>query len=410
MGTEVIRLTMAAKLANSSYSADLREAIALDPTDPSLYNWLGVIHLYSLEDNDDVQAVTDFHRAIALNPHVPEFWLNLSSACESSGNRACAGEAIERAVDLSPMTPRLHWEAANYYLLAGRSELAWLEVRRLLRLDPGYAAETFSLCYRAFRDPKLILDELFPGDSDPNLLLGYANFLLAHDEGDEAFHVWSRAASGPKPVSFKAAEPYLEQLIALQRYPDAVAVWNELLRRGSVPKPAPADPQNLVFNGGFERSPLNAGLDWRSRDVAYVSVDFGDPAPYQGSRCLRVDFRVGHNEEVEPVYQFIPVAANRSYLLKAFVRSDVITSDSGPRLRVQDPACPACLDGSTATTVGATPWHSVSLNFTTGAHTRVVRLSVWRPRSRSFPSEITGSFWLDDVAVKPIAASRGATQ
>jgi tetratricopeptide (TPR) repeat protein len=409
MGREVIRLTMAVWLTNSPHPADLRRAIALDPPDPSLYNRLGLVHLYSFEEFNNAQAVSDFRSAIALNPHVALFWLNLSSACESSGNRACAGEAIDRAVSLSPMAPRLHWAAANYYLRTGQSERVWSEFRRLLGLDPGYAELTFDLCYRAFRDPKLILDKLLPDGSDPILLVGYANFLLAHNDGNDALQVWSRAAAGSNPVTFKAADLYLEQLIALRRYQDAVVVWNDLLRSRSVARPAAADPQNLVFNGGFEQSPLNAGFDWRSADVAYASLDLSDAAPYQGSRCLRVDFTVGHNEEYELAYQLIPVATKQSYRLTGFVRSDGITSDSGPRLRVQDPECPACLAVSTGATVGTTPWHSVSLNFMTGAQTRVVRLSVWRPRSRSFPMEITGSFWLDDVAVKPISLLQGST-
>jgi hypothetical protein len=31
---------------------------------------------------------------------------------------------------------------------------------------------------------------------------------------------------------------------------------------------------------------------------------------------------------------------------------------------------------------------------------QVIRISVWRPRSRAFPMEISGQFWLDDVAVR----------
>jgi len=29
----------------------------------------------------------------------------------------------------------------------------------------------------------------------------------------------------------------------------------------------------------------------------------------------------------------------------------------------------------------------------------VVRLSLWRPRGRAFPTEISGSFWLDAVSL-----------
>jgi hypothetical protein len=176
-----------------------------------------------------------------------------------------------------------------------------------------------------------------------------------------------------------------------------------LQRLGVIAKPAGSEQDNLVYNGGFEQPPLEAGFDWRSQPSPYASVDFADSPPYEGTRCLRVDFSVSQNDEFEPVYQVIPVAPNQAYTLAAYVRSRDVTSDSGPRLRVTDPACPSCLDASTATTVGTTPWHTVTLNFFAGPQTQAVRVSVWRPRSQTFPTEITGTFWLDAVSLKAMA-------
>jgi hypothetical protein len=167
-----------------------------------------------------------------------------------------------------------------------------------------------------------------------------------------------------------------------------------------VKKPATGEPDNLIFNGDFEQVPLNAGFDWRTREVPYLSLAFPDSGAYRGSRCLRLDFTVGRNDESEAVYQFVPVVPYQGYSLTAYARSNNITSDSGPRLRVLDPACPACLDVSSETTVGTTPWHPVSLKFSTGDHAQVVRVSVWRPRSRTFPTAITGTFWLDTVSLE----------
>jgi hypothetical protein len=121
---------------------------------------------------------------------------------------------------------------------------------------------------------------------------------------------------------------------------------------------------------------------------------------------LRLDFTSNQNDESEAVYQIVPVAPSRAYLLTAYTRSEDITSGSGPRLRVLDPGCAGCLNVSTETTVGTTPWHLVSLRFSTGAQAQVVRVSVWRPRSRAFPEEITGTFWLDAVSLKSITSDK----
>jgi len=156
-----------------------------------------------------------------------------------------------------------------------------------------------------------------------------------------------------------------------------------------------------VFNGAFEQFPLNAGFDWRWSDrITYLAVDFTAPAAFHGSRCLRIDFTVTRNQEYEPVYQIVPVLPNRAYRVEAYVRSEDLTSDTGPELRVSDTQQRGFSDAASDTTVGTTPWHLVRVYFSSGPNTRAVRLSVWRPLGRVFPTEITGSFWLDAVSLE----------
>ncbi len=50
-----------------------------------------------------------------------------------------------------------------------------------------------------------------------------------------------------------------------------------------------------------------------------------------------MEFTVSRNDQYVPLYELVPVAPNQVYLLTAYVRSQDITSDSGPRLQVQDP-------------------------------------------------------------------------
>jgi hypothetical protein len=115
-----------------------------------------------------------------------------------------------------------------------------------------------------------------------------------------------------------------------------------------------------------------------------------------------MDFTVGRNENYIGPLQFVPVVPNQDYLLKAYVRSQNITSDSGPRLQVIEPGCPTCMNALSETTQGTTPWHLVTLKFITGPNTHLVGVLVLRQRGRSFPNEITGSFWMDSVSLNAI--------
>jgi hypothetical protein len=271
---------------------------------------------------------------------------------------------------------------------------------RLLELSPEYANPTFALTLRAYHDPPMILAKVVGNEKDSQMGLAYVDFMSANNQFDAAHQAWTHIAEGGSPFSFDAVQVYIERLLNQRRYVEAQAIWSQLEARGIIAKPADSEAGNLLFNGGFEQPPLDAGFDWRSPPASYVSVDFADASPYAGAHCLRVDFLVGQNDEFEPVYQILPVVRDQAYTLTAYVRSRDITSDSGPRLRVIDPDCPGCLDASTNTTVGSTPWHNVTLKFTAGPQTQVVRISLWRPRSRVLPMEISGSFWLDAVSVR----------
>ncbi len=403
-----IRIAIASTLGRSTKLSELRRAVALDPANPELQHWLGLVYLYASQEPNPAEGLNHLRRATELNPYKPFYWSDLASACESIDDRACADGAFERALNLSPMTPRLHWLTAHYYLRTDRPETARLHFHRLLELSPNYAWPTFRLCLQAWGDPEVIWQKVLP--DNPSLKVAYVNFLSAQGEADFAYRVWAQTVvqngAHASPLPLALAEPYLDRLLDLGRNREAFSVWQDLQRLGIVEKPAAGDQDNLVFNGDFEQVPLNAGFDWRYREAPYPSLDFLDPAAYQGVRCLRLDFTVKRNEDYEPVYQIVPVVPHQEYLLMAYVRSENITSDSGPRLRVMDIVCPDCLNVSSETTVGTTLWHVVSLRFSTGAPTQFVRLSVWRPRSRTFPTEITGSFWLDAVSLKPVSSAR----
>jgi hypothetical protein len=221
------------------------------------------------------------------------------------------------------------------------------------------------------------------------------------DQGDNdtAYRIWRLVVAESRPFPFSSAAPYLERLIALGRIEEAVHVWQDLERLGIVKRYEADEKDNLIFNGDFEQSPLNAGFDWRVGSGTYLAVDFSAPGAYHGAHCLRVDFTVSRNDEYEPAYQIVPVLPHHAYTLQAYVRSADITSDTGPCLRVSDTQPGGFPDAISDTTVGTTPWHPLRLSFSTGPQTRAVRVSFWRPRSRVFPTEISGTSWLDAVSL-----------
>lgn len=403
---EAIKIAAVIAFGRSMDVSEVRRGLALDPNNAQLHHRLSQLYGDSLALSNLTERVAQARQATALNPNKSDYWLNLASACESIRDDACADQSLQRALVLCPMVPLVWWVAGDHYLRTNQPEVALSCFHRLLELNPDYVAPVLGLTFRVYGDPKIIFEKVVGGGSDARLALAYADFMSANNEFDAAHQAWSQVASRGSAFTFAAIRPYLEQLLSRGRFQEAHAVWLDLEQRGTIAKPPDGEQGNLVFNGGFEQVPLGAGFDWRSQPSPYVSLDFADPSAYEGAHCLRVDFPVSQNVELEPVYQTIPVAPGGAYSLAAYLRTRDITSECGPQLRVVDPYCSACLSVSTESTSGSTAWHSVKVSFIAGKQTQVVRVSVWRPRCRTFPMDISGSFWLDEVSLRAIAGTQ----
>jgi tetratricopeptide (TPR) repeat protein len=412
---ETVRVTTAATLADSRSLNKVRWSLRIDPGNPRLYHRLGLLAYLAAVFPEPGQMISAedsigfLKKAVDLSPYQAPYWLDLAATCDALHRPDCANAAFERAVKLDPMRPQLRWLAANCYLREGLTDSALTHFRQVLALDDSYASDTFRICTRVLRGSQSSLESILPPDSSPGLKLSYINSLLAEGQADVACQLWTRTLSNDPRLSFALVQPFLDGLITLGRMRQAKAIWLDLEKLGVTPRDSAAGQKNQIYNGNFEQVPLNAGFDWRYVESAYLSLNFGDNQAYEGSRCLRLDFTVDRNEEYEPVYQMVPVLPAQSYFLKAYVRSEDVTSDSGPRVHIVDPACSSCLNVSTQGTVGTTAWHPVSVAFSTGPGTEAVKISVWRQRGRAYPASISGSFWLDSVSLEAQTAKEDST-
>ena len=129
-----IKIAAITALTKSSQASKVRKGLVLDPDNPALHNRLSQLYGNSLEPSNLAESVAQAHRATALNPSQSDYWLTLASACESVHDNACADQALQHSLVLSPMVPSVWWIAGNRYLRAGRPEVALPCFRRLLDL------------------------------------------------------------------------------------------------------------------------------------------------------------------------------------------------------------------------------------------------------------------------------------
>jgi serine/threonine-protein kinase len=115
-------------------------AQSLDPVSSIVARDVGVIHYFR---RDFEAALEQCDHTIELNPHFAPAYLTLSLVQEQRGDFDEALAALERAVSLSPLSPRMQGALGRTLALAGKRDLATKALRKLETLAKGRYVSPF---------------------------------------------------------------------------------------------------------------------------------------------------------------------------------------------------------------------------------------------------------------------------
>ena len=397
----IAKASIAQVVARTLDVQHLRRAIKLDPGNAQYHLTLGRLYEYVVPETDPQKAMEEFRRAAGLSPYDPEPWLNLAAAAEFQGNTAEAEKYLERANYLAPNLPLYQWPIGNFYLLHGNTREAFRHLKVVLAGTREYDQVLFSTAWKASGNADQIVEQLIPRDLPAEF--SYLYYLLAHQQYLETQPVWKRIMAGPDKFSPPQASGYIDSLINAHRPGDAFQVWTDLERKGLVKYVATGPQENLLTNGDFEDEMLNMGFTWRIAPVESVYAGVDTSTYHSASHALLVQFTGKQNLDYRQVYQYVKVSPGRSYRLQAFLKTEGITTDSGPRLEVRDAYDPGALDKFTDNLTDSTNgWMSLLLDFKTGAKTELLVVSLTRLPSQKLDNLVAGKVWVDDVRMTPL--------
>lgn len=400
---QVIRVAWVTNKLQVFSIPEVKTAIRLDPENADLRHWLGLVYTSVPTEINPEESVKNLREAVRLNPGRWDFWSDLGTSCDFLGDTACADDAFSRAESLNPWTPALEWALGNHYLLTDRAERAFPYFHQLLEKDPGYLDATFRLCLRAVGDPQAIYAGVVPQGKDPTARFAFLTFLASKGEYDDAMKIWGKMISGTdRSPRLTAIKPFLDLLIEHNRIADASMVWTDLSRSGIIPSSPRQTDGNLLYDPDLQMPPLNTGFAWRMSEYPEIQLELSDSSCHRGPNCLQIYFAVGRNAEYDLLDQVVLVKPNTNYRLTASVRSDSLSSDAGPRLRVVELGCGNCPARMSDPTLGTTPWHPVEITFETQPLTQAVKISFWRPQGNTSTGDITGTVWLDDLLLRAV--------
>lgn len=393
------RFWLAGQWATSYEPEPLRAAIELDPGNADYYYRLGHFFHLDFTRRDLDQAILFYRRATEIDPRSAEYWTALADTYELVGDVEAAEQAYEKAVHSYPISPAVAWAHGNFHLRRGELAVAFREFRRALSVDPSLARSAFRLCWGATADTELILREAIP--ADPPLLLTALNYLISLNRLPAAERVWLRLVDLGQRLPLQQTFRYVDALIRAGRTEAAQTAWREALQLGA-PTRLVLGQGPAITNGDFEQDLVNGGLGWRYRPAPGATMAYDSAVQHTGSRSLRLTFDGTQDLDFQHLWQYVPVEPGMRYQFEAFLKTEDLSTRSGVRFRIFDPAQPSVLDILTEGLTGTQDWTRQEAEFSPRPSTHLVIIALRRSRTRQLYDRLEGRVWVDGVSLRPV--------
>ena len=388
-------------LAREPVAGRLALAIRLDPANAEYHLGLGRLFQYGVSDVQPEKAQDQFQRSAQLSPRDPRPLLELGASLALQGKTSEAASCLLQADFLAPNLPNVQWSVANFFLLQGNVDEAFRHFRVVLSGTAKYDQIIFSTAWKASSDADKILQQLIPRNLPTEF--NYLYFLVNQDRYAEAQSVWKRIIGTGERFPPQRVADYVLRLINTRQPDEAYAVWTDLQANGIVPNPIGTPHGNLISNPGFEDEPVNMGFAWHIEPLESVYAGLDTSTYRSPSHSLLIQFLGKQNLSYGGAFQYVKVSPGSSYRLQAFVKTEGITTDTGPQLEVNDAYDASALHVFSENFIGTTTgWEPILLTFKTGSKTKLIVVRIRRFPSRKFDNLIAGKFWLDDVQLTPL--------
>ena len=374
-------------------------ASRLDPGSSDYHLKLGRLYEYSLTDINPTRAIEELSRAADLSPMDAQPWLDLGAAQEVAGRIDDASVSLRRADYLAPTQPGFQWAIANFFLLHGDTKEAMRHFKVVLAGTGQFNQIIFDTAWKAIGNGNEILSVLIPDNLETEIR--YLDYLIRKGQLPDATAVWHRFTGEHAEFDPALGGYYIDVMMRTGHEDEAYKAWADLENHHLVSDPT--EPDNLLSNGDFESELRNLGFGWRLYDTPGVYIGLDSTVFRSVGHSMVIAFSGSSgNVFYEGLQHWVKVNPGTAYQARAYLKTEDITTDSGPRLWVHDPVKPAAFNRYSDQLVGTNNgWTLVTVDFTPTPKTRYVTVAIARIPSQKLDNVIAGKVWVDDVSVVP---------
>jgi tetratricopeptide (TPR) repeat protein len=360
--------------------------VALKTLDPSRQPAVVALQRADQSPISQPQVVALLTEAVERDSANPYRWADLGQALTET-DAPKARTCYTRALELSRDIPQIWLRDANFHFQLGEPEQALATASRVLKTVPDYDSVLFGYFTQFGLKSPVVLAKI--GD-DRRAVRSYTQYQVDHNFFDDATVAWHHAvAAGFNDEGLTAS--YIDTLLRGHLYDQAQSDWLANVGKNRGPYPE----KNLIFNGGFESIPVRSAFDWKISPIDGVETA-RNPSGHDGHWALRVKFDGNSNVSFANASQVTRIHPG-AYRLRAWVRTQEITTNEGPLLEIQDAESPARLNFHTEPFLGTEDWHLFEQTFAVPSGTNLLVLRVVRQPSLKFDNKVSGIFWLDSV-------------
>lgn len=380
--------------------AGFEAAARLEPSNSDNWYLLGRYWQYSLDESDPARAISNYRRALSINPRSVDAWLDLGTIYETENNSSAARAAYLQARNAYPASAEVSWRYGNFLLRQGQLPAAFAEIRRAVYADPKRSAEAFSRCWRVDFSVESVLDTVIPPNRDAYLAVIHE--LAATDKLPSTLIVWQRLVALHPRMSPTDVLRFIDFLIEKGHFDDAHRVWQDAVSFSDINTGDPS--ASVLWDGGFESNVQGGGFSWfYPAPPPGVQVSLDRRQKHNGKQALRIFFAARQNTNYEGLCSNVAVQPDTTYRFTAWARTEALTSDEGIRFRLygSSDSHPTTFADSQDFR-GTQPWTRLEMPWTSGPDVHRARVCIQRNPSRGFDRRIQGTAWVDDLALVPV--------
>jgi hypothetical protein len=224
----------------------------------------------------------------------------------------------------------------------------------------------------------------------------YLVYLYEIGDKESAKKAWGKRASYGIKNGRNETLRQIEFLITHGDLNEAFQVWRSRLQEEGLFTPSDG---NLITNGGFEtKEILGGGFDWKMINVPGAEVFFDHSVAFEGKSSLKIVFNGKENVDFRHVYQYVSLKPNSEYILKAYMKTNAVTTKSGLKLEISGVG-PA-FSGASESLIGENGWRELMVAFRTPPQSQGGVVRVRREKTDKFDRFISGTVWLDNFSLR----------